>query len=201
MTTTTLPIASLETIERGDFITPTNQATKSLFKVLDKNHTPSGKVRLVLVNALTIDPKTSTVIPENNRHWRPRRTNCYAKIDPRRLPEWVSVKRERQTDGRFSRVGWKYDWSMFDSDASVIEPTIKSPFNFETTIIDPIRSEIDAIEKSMAMSMENKNGLAICAYIQSNDFTKKSSRLHACRSDLLVAEHQLDELRKVNKKT
>jgi len=90
---------------------------------------------------------------------------------------------------------------MFDSDTSVIEPTLRSPFNFETYVVDPIKSEIDTIEKSMAINMENKNGLAICAYIQSDDFAERASRLHVCRHDLLVAEQKLEELKKVNKNT
>ena len=192
---TTTPIADFETIERGDFITPTNQKTKSLFKVIDKNHTPSGKVRLVLVNALTVNPKTSTVIPQNNRHWYPQRIVTYERVDPSQFPEWVSNKRQSQTNGRFDRIGWHYDWSLFDQKNHVIEPRLRSPFNFETYIVDPIKDAIGKIEKSMANKLEHQTGEVVQSTLQADWFIKDVLQLSSLRSELVVAQERLSILR------
>ena len=194
--TTTTPIANLESIERGDFVIKTNQYTKSLFKVVDKNHTPSGKVRLVLVNALTINPKTSTVIPENDRHWYPRRTTCFAKVNPLEFPDWVSHKRQAQTNGRFDRIGWQYDWSLFDQNIDTIEPRIRSPFNFESCVVDPIKSAINDIEKSIAIKLEHSDGASIRSVMQTDWFIDQIGCLKSLRSDLATAEKRLSILKK-----
>ena len=194
--TTITPITDLETIERGDFITPINQKTKSLFKVVDKNHTPDGKVRLVLANALTANPKTSTIIPQNNRHWYPQRIATYASVDPSQFPDWVSHKRQTQTNGRFNRIGWQYDWSLFDQNNHVIEPKMRSPFNFETYVVDPIKDSIDKIEKSIAIKLEHLDGTAIRSVIQDDWFASQVLDLKSLRSSLDTSQLRLSLLKK-----
>lgn len=184
--TTTTPIANLESIERGDFVIKTNQYTKSLFKVVDKNHTPSGKVRLVLVNALTINPKTSTVINDTR----------FAKVNPLEFPDWVSHKRQAQTNGRFDRIGWQYDWSLFDQNIDTIEPRIRSPFNFESCVVDPIKSAINDIEKSIAIKLEHSDGASIRSVMQTDWFIDQIGCLKSLRSDLATAEKRLSILKK-----
>ena len=194
--TTITPITDLETIERGDFITPINQKTKSLFKVVDKNHTPNGKVRLVLVNALNVNPKTSTIIPHNNRSlWPTRRIVTYAKVDPSQFPKWVSHKRQAQTNGRFGNIGWQYDWTLFDQNSHVIEPRFRSPFNFETCVVDPIKVSIDKIEKSIANKLEHLDGTAIRLVIQGDWFASQVANLGSLRSSLETSQSRLSLLK------
>jgi hypothetical protein len=198
--TTITPIDDLETIERGDFITPINQKTKSLFKVVDKNHTPDGKVRLVLANALTINPKTSTIIPQHHRHWYPQRIATYARVDPSQFPDWVVNKRQTQTNGRFNQIGWQYDWSLFDQNTHVIEPKLRSPFNYETYVVDPIKDSIDKIEKSIANKMEHLDGTVIRSIIQDNWFTSQVISLKSLRSSLDTSQLRLLLLKKQSDK-
>jgi len=191
--TTTLPISDFDTIERGDFVVRKNAKSHSFFKVVDKNHTDTGKVRLVLVNATTIDPKTSTVIPDNQH------------IEYYRFKEYhqslLKRRREQQTDGRFNYIGWQYDWSMFDSDSTVIEPTMRSSFNYETRVVHPIRQEIDSLQKDLAMRMENKSGSKLLEIIKSHEYNDTYSRIHVCLYNLMKAEIKLDKLKKLENNT
>ena len=73
---------------------------------------------------------------------------------------------------------------------------MRSPFNFETYVVDPIKDSIDKIEKSIAIKLEHLDGTAIRSVIQDDWFASQVLDLKSLRSSLDTSQLRLSLLKK-----